>query len=82
MHDATDLAGPHYDHAQLALSACRRPRLGGIEWLIIAAVVCCLQADRAGIFERLPDKLVRLGEIAGAQQRQTGVVGDIPRGVQ
>ena len=56
--------------------------LGGIERLVITAIVRRGQTERAGEVERLTDKLMCLGEIAGAQQRQSGIVGRTRRGVR
>ena len=75
-------AGIGREYAQFLLGARGRSGLSGIERLVVSAVVRSGQAERAGELERLTDKLVRLGEIAGTQQRQACIVGDMSRGVQ
>jgi hypothetical protein len=67
-------AGFDGEHAPFGLGARGWAGLGGIER--------SGKAERAGVLERLADKPVCLGKVAGAQQRQACIVGDMSRGTQ
>ena len=72
-------AGGKGQQPQFRLTTRRRTGLRRIKRLIVSTIVRRLHAERAGKFERLAYKLVRLGQVAAPEQWQPRIVGHLRR---